>query len=272
MRNLKLTLAYDGTNYSGWQVQPDRPSVQGTLRDAFSRLTGEQATINGAGRTDAGVHALGQVANLRTDTKLPIERLLLGLQHYLPDDVAIRDIVDVPFEFHATLSARRKTYRYVVRPSRLRDPFSRGFAWRISHELDVQAMGEAASHLVGTHDFKCFETQGSPRAETVRTLFQADVFRAPEWPVMSAAFEPQRDDRGSYVVVEVTGDGFLYNMVRAISGTLVEVGLGKRSPASVASLMSNGRRAAAGQTAPPHGLFLVRVDYQENGSITGRKK
>lgn len=261
MRNLKLTLAYEGTRYSGWQVQPDRPSVQGALAEAFLRLTSEQVTINGAGRTDAGVHALGQVANLQTETRLPIERLILGLQHYLPDDIGIREIVEVPLEFHATLSARQKTYRYLVRPSRLRDPFSRRYAWRVSHPLDVSAMATAARHLVGTHDFKCFETQGSPRPHTVRTLFQADVFRAADWPVMSPDAAPQSHDDGPFVVIEVTGDGFLYNMVRAIAGTLVEVGLGKRSAESVAALLQDGQRPSAGQTAPAHGLFMVRVEY-----------
>ncbi len=261
MRNLKLTLAYEGTRYAGWQVQPDRPSVQGALAEAFFRLTSEQATVNGAGRTDAGVHALGQVANIRTATNLPIERLLLGLQHYLPDDIAIREIADVPMNFHATLSARRKTYRYLIRPSRLRDPFSRRYAWRVSHPLDVGAMNAAARPLVGTHDFKCFETQGSPRPHTVRTLFQADVFRAAPWAVMSPDVEPSRSDAGPFVVVEVTGDGFLYNMVRAIAGTLAEVGLGKRSSDSIAALIDHGQRASAGQTAPAHGLFLVRVEY-----------
>jgi tRNA pseudouridine38-40 synthase len=270
MRNLKLTLAYDGTHYSGWQVQPDRPSIQGTLREAFFQLTGEQVTINAAGRTDAGVHALGQVANIRTATKLPLERLRLGLQHYLPDDIGTREIAEVPFEFHATLSARRKMYRYVVRPSRLRDPFSRSYAWRVSHDLDAAAMAEAAHALVGTHDFKCFETQGSPRADTVRTLFQAGVMRAPEGAIFSAEKEPGCT-AGPYIFVEVTGDGFLYNMVRAIAGTLVEVGLGKRSPASMATLLEEGSRATAGQTAPPHGLFLVRVEYEEDADARSGK-
>ncbi len=266
MRNLRLTVAYDGTAYFGWQVQPDRPTVQGVLQEAFFKLTGERVSANCAGRTDAGVHALGQVANLRAETALPGERLLLGLQHYLPDDVAVREIADVRDDFHATLSAKRKTYRYVLRPSRLRDPFSRRYAWRLSHELDAQAMSEAATHLVGRHDFRCFETQGSPRVDTVRTLFDVRVFRCGPWPVLSPEAEPVPVGAGAFVIVEVTGDGFLYNMVRAITGTLVEVGLGKRRPAGVAGLIASGRRADAGQTAPPQGLFLVRVGYEEIGN------
>jgi len=266
MRNLRLTLAYDGTAYFGWQVQPDRPTVQAALQEAFFRLTGERANANCAGRTDAGVHALGQVANLRTGTRLPTERLILGLQHYLPEDIAVREVADVPEGFHATLSAKRKTYRYVIHSSRVRDPFSRGYSWRVSHDLDATAMARAAAHLVGRHDFRCFETQGSPRVDTIRTLFDARVFRCGPWSVMSAEAAPVADEGGPFVVIEVTGDGFLYNMVRAITGTLAEVGQGKRSAASVGGLIASCRRADAGQTAPPQGLFLVRVEYGEVSS------
>jgi tRNA pseudouridine38-40 synthase len=261
MRNLRLTVAYDGTDYFGWQIQPDRPTVQGVLQEAFRSLTGESASMNAAGRTDAGVHALGQVANVRTESRLPTERLVLGLQHYLPDDVAVLRIADVPIEFHATLAARRKTYRYVIHMSRVRDPFTRRYAWRVSHELDVAAMAKAATHLVGRHDFRCFETQGSPRVDTVRTLFDVRVERVGPWSLMSGSAEPAAA-AGPFVVVEVTGDGFLYNMVRAITGTLLEVGLGKRTPTGVAELITAGCRADAGQTAPPQGLFLVRVEYE----------
>lgn len=268
MRNIRLTLAYDGTAYFGWQIQPDRPTVQGVLQEALFRLTGERVNANCAGRTDAGVHALGQVANVLTATRLPLDRLLLGLQHYLPEDVAVRDVAEVPEEFHATLSAKRKTYRYVIHPSRLRDPFSRRYAWRVSHDLDVSAMAAAATHLVGRHDFRCFETQGSPRTDTVRTLFEVRVARCGSWRVLSPEAVPPPDDDGPFVVIEVTGDGFLYNMVRAIAGTLEEVGQGKRAPAGVAELVASCRRADAGQTAPPQGLFLVRVDYgTENGEV-----
>lgn len=265
MRNIRLTLAYDGTAYFGWQVQPDRPTVQGVLQEAFFRLAGERATANCAGRTDAGVHALGQVANVLTATRLPLDRLLLGLQHYLPDDVAVCEVAEVPEAFHATLSAKRKTYRYVIHTSRLRDPFTRRYAWRVSHALDASAMAAAATHLVGRHDFRCFETQGSPRTDTVRTLFEITITRCGPWRVLSPEAVPPPDDAGPFVVVEVTGDGFLYNMVRAITGTLVEVGQGKRTPSGVAGLTAACRRADAGQTAPPQGLFLVRVDYGEEG-------
>lgn len=264
MRNLRLTIAYDGTAYFGWQIQPDRPTVQGLLQEAFHKLTGEAVAANCAGRTDAGVHALGQVANLRTASQLPLERILLGLQHYLPDDVAIREVADVPPDFHATLSAKRKTYRYVVHPSRIRDPFTRRYAWRVSHALDESAMSRAATHLVGRHDFRCFETQGSPRVDTVRTLFDVQVRRCGPWAILSPETKPMPASDGPFFVIEVTGDGFLYNMVRAITGTLVDVGLGKRTADSLASLIASGRRAAAGQTAPPQGLFLVQVEYGEN--------
>ncbi len=261
MRNLRLTIAYDGSAYAGWQVQPDRPTVQAAVQEAYFRLTGERAPANCAGRTDAGVHALGQVANVRTASRLPVERLLLGLNHFLPDDVAVREVAEVPESFHATLSAKRKTYRYVLQEGRINDPFTRRYAWRINQPLDAAAMAAAGPHLEGRHDFRCFETQGSPRVDTVRTLFAVRVFRCGPWAVWSPPAEPIADAAGPFVIIEVTGDGFLYNMVRAIAGTLVEVGLGKRPPESVASLIAAGRRADAGQTAPPQGLFLVRVEY-----------
>ena len=261
MRNLRLTIAYDGTAYAGWQVQPDRPTVQEVVQEAFFRLTGERAHANCAGRTDAGVHALGQAANVRTATGLPTDRLLLGLNHFLPEDVAVREVVDVPEDFHATVSAKRKTYRYVLHTSRVIDPFVRRYAWRLNRPLDADAMAAGAKRLEGRHDFRCFETQGSPRVDTVRTLFAVRVDRCGPWAVWSPEAEPTPDDAGPFVTVEVTGDGFLYNMVRAIAGTLAEVGLGKRPPESVAALIASGRRADAGQTAPPQGLFLVRVEY-----------
>lgn len=271
MRNLRLILAYDGTAYAGWQIQPDRPTIQGELQEAFFRLTGERASANAAGRTDAGVHALGQVANLRTESRLPAERILLGLQHYLPDDVAVREVADVPADFHATLSAKRKTYRYVLHPSRVRDPFTRRYAWRLSHPLGVTAMAAAATRLIGRHDFRCFETQGSPRVDTVRTLFDVRVTRCGPWSPMSPDAEPRESHDGPFVVVAVTGDGFLYNMVRAITGTLVEVGQAKRTPDSLSALLTAGRRAHAGQTAPPQGLFLVRVDYGEESTVSSQQ-
>lgn len=261
MQNFKVTLAYDGTAYCGWQIQPDRPTVQSELQRAIFRLTNEHVSVNCAGRTDAGVHALGQVANFRSESRLSNERWLLGLQHFLPTDIAVLKIERVADDFHATISAKRKTYRYVILSSRLRDVFSRHYAWRISHPLDEHQMKEAAGHLIGTHDFRCFETQGSPRVDTIRTLFEVQVRRCQPWQLLSPEAEPVSDNQGAFLVVEVTGDGFLYNMVRAIAGTLVEVGLGKRSADSLATLIQSGRRADAGQTAPPQGLFLVRVGY-----------
>ena len=268
MRNLRLTVTYDGTDYFGWQIQPDRPTVQGTLQEAFHKLTGESASIVAAGRTDAGVHALGQVASVRTASHLSVERLHLGLQHYLPDDVAIRDVREVPEGFHATYCATRKTYRYVIHASRIRDPFTRRHAWRVPRGLDSEAMSAAAAHLVGRHDFRCFETQGSPRADTIRTLFDVRVIRSEPWAFLSPDVGPSSDPRGAFLAIEVTGDGFLYNMVRAIAGTLVEVGLGKRAPASVADVLASGRRAEAGQTAPSQGLFLVQVEYAKDSELT----
>ena len=270
-RNIKLTIAYDGTAYAGWQVQPGRATIQAAVQEAFFRLTGEQRLANCAGRTDAGVHALGQVANIRTLTTLPTERLLMGLNHFLPDDINIRSVVEVPIKFHATSSAKRKTYRYLIQTSRLRDPFHRRYAWRIQRSLDAAAMAVAAADLVGTHDFRGFESTGSPRQGTVRTLFAASVRREAAWNPWTAdpatepppTVKPAQGNGTAFLVIEVTGDGFLYNMVRAIAGTLVEVGLGRRLPGVIAELLASGDRGAAGPTAPPQGLFLVGVDYGE---------
>ena len=261
MNNLRLTIAYDGTRFAGWQIQPGLPTIQGEIQEAFFRLTGEKVTAHSAGRTDAGVHALGQVASIRTTSNLPLERILMGMQHFLPEEIVVRRVERVPLDFHPAFSSRRKTYRYVMLSSLLREPFLRRFAWRVRPGLDDSAMRRAAAFLEGRHDFRCFETQGSPRADTVRTLFSVRVRRGGVWPLLDASAQPMEDPGGPCVTIEVTGDGFLYNMVRAITGTLYEVGIGKRDVASVGRLIADGDRTLAGQTAPARGLFLVHVDY-----------
>lgn len=263
MKNLRLTIAYDGTHYAGWQIQPDLPTIQNEIQQAFARLTGESATAHSAGRTDAGVHALGQVASIRTRTSLAEERVLMGMQHFLPADIVVRRVETVPMDFHPAFSSQRKTYRYVMLASRIREPFLRRYAWHVRPGIHDADMRRAARSLVGRHDFRGFETQGSPRATTVRTLFDVAVRRCPAWPLLDAGALPAEDPAGPCIVIEVTGDGFLYNMVRAIAGTLYEVGIGKRTIESVARLLAEGNRAAGGQTAPARGLFLVGVEYGE---------
>ena len=248
-RWLKLTVAYDGTNYAGWQIQPQEPTVQAALAEAWQAITGEQTTLTASGRTDAGVHALGQVVGLATDSKLPTERLLLGLNAKLPDDIVVRAVEPAPPGFHATHDALRKLYRYQIYNSRVRPLFDRHYRWHLPQALDVAAMQSAAAQLVGRHDFACFETTGSERSSTVRTLSRVEV--------------GQGGNAGELIDIDVEGDGFLYNMVRGIVGTLVEVGRGAREPQWMAEVLASGDRRAAGPNAPALGLVLMRVDYAD---------
>lgn len=244
MRNLKFTLAYDGTRLVGWQRQAEGDSVQGLLEDALARFEGAPVTVHGAGRTDAGVHALGQVASAHVTFAHDTETLVRALNAQLPEDVRVMAIEEVPPDFHARFSARSKTYRYQIRHGRIADPFERTYVWHMPERLKVEAMRAAAAVLVGTHDFAAFQSAGSPTRDTVRTLTSSTL----------------TDDDGR-MTYEVSGDGFLRHMVRAIVGTLVEIGRGFRDPESMSPLLRGSARADAGPTAPPQGLFLVRVDY-----------
>jgi tRNA pseudouridine38-40 synthase len=244
MRWLKLTIAYDGTNYAGWQIQPTEPTVQAAIETAWHEITREQTRVMSAGRTDAGVHALGQVVSLATESPLSTTDLHRGLNAVLPEDVAIVALEEASENFHATYDAKRKTYRYQIHNGRTPDVFNRRFVWHYPQPLDAEKMHAAAQALVGKHDFASFESAGSERPDSIRTLFAVDVNR--------------KSDR---ITIEVTGDGFLYNMVRAIVGTLVEVGKGARNVTWPAEVLAACDRRVAGQTAPPHGLFLVRVEY-----------
>lgn len=263
MRNIRLTLAYDGTNYFGWQIQPNGQSIQSTLRDAVTKLTGEVPTILAAGRTDAGVHALGQVANFRTNSTIPSEKMRAGLQNFLPHDIVVRDVADVDVNFHATYSAKQKRYRYIIHNSRVNDPFLRHYAWRVGFELDTQRMNDAAQMLLGTHDFRCFESEFPNKATSVRTVFEAVVGSSSRWQLWSRPCDVRPFGDGPFVSFDIVADGFLYNMVRAIVGTLVKVGRKKWTPDDVKRIIENQDRSQAGETAPPQGLYLVEVDYQE---------
>jgi tRNA pseudouridine38-40 synthase len=263
MRILKLTLAYDGTRFVGWQRQADGESIQQLLEDALARFEGAPVTVHGAGRTDAGVHALGQVASASVTFTHPAATIVRALNAQLPEDVRILDVVDAASGFHARFSARSKSYRYCIRAGAVGDPFTRAFAWQLPEPLNVTAMTDAAAALVGTHDFAAFQSAGTEVASTVRTIFRSE-FRGPEGsaplpsiPQSGAELSGPRQ----HLVYEVMADGFLRHMVRAIVGTLVEIGRGWRSVESMAELIDHGARAEAGATAPPHGLFLVRVDY-----------
>jgi len=245
MRTLKLTLSYDGTRFVGWQRQNEGESVQGLLEDAVARLEGAPVTVQGAGRTDAGVHAIGQAASVRVTCLHDTTTLARALNAQLPRDIRVVAVEDRDERFHARFSARAKTYRYQIRNAAIASPFERAYVWHLQEPLALDAMNSAAALLVGTHDFAAFRSAGSGDvAGTVRTISQSS------W----------RDTTG-LLTYEITGDGFLRHMVRAIVGTLVEVGRGWREPADIAALLRGGTRAQAGATAPPQGLFLVSVDY-----------
>jgi len=249
MRTLKLTLSYDGTAYAGWQLQPQRPTVQAALEAAIEKLTGRPVRVRASSRTDAGVHALGQVVGLQTDCRLSPEVLRRALNAYLPRDIAVLGVEEVPEGFHATRDAVCKSYRYVIHDGPIRDVFAQRYCWHYAYgRLDAAAMHRAAQTLLGRHDFASFQSSGAERAHTVRTLFEIGVQRG-------GAGEPDR------IVLEVEGDGFLYNMVRAIVGTLVEVGRGEQPETWPADVVRAVDRSAAGPTAPPQGLWLVWVKY-----------
>jgi tRNA pseudouridine38-40 synthase len=265
MRNIRLTLAYDGSHYVGWQVQPNGTSVESVVTSAIEKLTGESVKLIGAGRTDSGVHALGQVANFHTVSTIGCEKFRRGLESHLPDDVTVRAVEDVAPDFHARYAAKRKEYRYVIHNSRIGIPFLRRYAYRFGAALDADRMHAAAQVLVGTHDFRSFESHFPNRATSVRTVSRLEVRRHDACPIGAQpdAVVPVPVIDGEFIWIDVAADGFLYNMVRAIVGTLLYVGRGKWSAADVERIRNEGDRSQAGETAPPHGLYLVNVDYME---------
>jgi tRNA pseudouridine38-40 synthase len=244
----KLTLAYDGTDFAGWQRQPNRRTVQGELEQALERITQQHSKCIASGRTDAGVHALGQVVSFTSSTQLPGPVLTKALNAELPEDMLVFEVREVHAGFHALRDALRKRYRYVIEDGRNRDLFDRKYVWHVYQPLDVEAMKRAATPLVGTHDFASYETSGSPRLTTVRT-------------VLDLLVERRAGELTDRIVIEVEADGFLYNMVRNIVGTLVAVGKGKEPPTWPAAVLELRDRTKAGMTAPPQGLFLVGVEY-----------
>ncbi|MGH9257179.1 MAG: tRNA pseudouridine(38-40) synthase TruA [Vicinamibacterales bacterium] len=256
-RTLKLTISYDGTRFVGWQRQADGVSVQGLLEDALARFEGDAVDVQGAGRTDAGVHALGQVASARMTSRHTTEALARGLNACLPPDVRVTRVEDAAPDFHARFSARSKTYRYLLRNAHLVSPFERAYVGHVPEPLDLLAMRAAADTLVGTHDFSAFRSTGSDVGDATRTVTQSEVHHVAGSLV---PFVPTGGDH-TLVAYEVSANGFLRHMVRAIVGTLVDIGRGRRAAASMAALLAGGSRAAAGATAAAHGLFLVRVDY-----------
>jgi len=244
MRNIKLTLSYDGTDFNGWQTQPGYRTIQEVLETAIASVTVARPHCNASGRTDAGVHALGQVVNFYTETRLSSEVLLRAINAHLPADVAVREVAEESQAFDANKDARLKLYRYVITDSAVRNPFVYRYATASRHLLDAAAMARASRCLLGRHDFHSFETEWPNRMTSIRTVSHLSVNRA-----------------GEYIWIDVEADGFLYNMVRAIAGTLMNVGRGYWPEEKVEGILNAEDRREAGPTAPPQGLFLMRVKY-----------
>lgn len=247
MRNLKVTLQYDGTDYVGWQRQATGVSIQALLEDALEPIEGAPVVVHGAGRTDAGVHALAQVATFELQAAIEPATLARALNGMLPPQIRVTAIQEVAPEFHARFSATGKIYEYRVVNAPLVSPFLHKYVWHVPHPLDLDAMREASTPLVGTHDFASFQGAGSFVASSSRTV------RSIEWEGGGGCDLP--------LIVRIEGDGFLRHMVRNIVGTLVEVGIGRWPPSEIVGIMASRARSQAGRTAPPQGLFLVRVLY-----------
>ena len=244
MRNIAMRLKYDGTAYHGWQVQKSDVTVAGTIEAALTKLTGERVKVTGCGRTDAGVHAESYCANFKSACSIPASRLPLAVNALLPDDIAVSAAVDAPEEFNAILSCRRKEYTYRIVNSRIRDPFltHRAYFYPVPLKLDV--MRAAAAAFVGTHDFAAVRSVGTETKTTVRTVYYCDIF----------------EEQGQ-VCMRVCADGFLYNMVRAIMGTVIYCSEGKLDPGDIPGLLKLGDRRLTGPTVPPQGLYMTRLWY-----------
>ncbi len=244
MRNIAIRLTYDGTAYHGWQIQRDDVTVAGEVERALRRLTGRETRVTGCGRTDAGVHALRYCANFRSDSTIPMERFPLALNPYLPEDIVCTAAVEAPEDFNAILSCRRKEYTYRILNSRFRDPLERNRAYFYPIPLKLDVMERAASMFVGTHDFAAVRSVGTETKTTVRTIYYCDIARD-----------------GDIVTMRVCADGFLYNMVRAIMGTVIYCSEGKLRPEDIPALLETRDRRLTGPTVPPQGLYLSGVVY-----------
>lgn len=245
MRNFKMVVEYDGSAYRGWQRQKNGLSIQQVLEEAIKKITAQKVSVIGSGRTDAGVHALNQVASFRCATKLPVNSIYRGVNSVLPEDIVVKEMEEVPFEFHAQRDVKSKIYVYKICNQKLRPALGRNYSWFVRFDLDLPKMRQAAKYLLGTHDFSCFCATGTDVKDRVRTIMNIEIKKVAE---------------GNIEII-VEAKGFLKYMVRNIIGTLVEVGRGKRQTEEMKKIIASRDRKIAGATAPAHGLFLKEVKY-----------
>ena len=252
MKRIRIFVAYDGTNYCGWQVQPNGVTIEEKLNKSLARLTGEEIRIIGASRTDSGVHALGNVAVFDTESSIPPERFAYALNQRLPEDIVVVRSDEVPADWHPRYQVSRKTYEYRILNRTFRMPNRRLDTYFYHHKLDVDKMKRAASYLVGEHDFKSFCAVGAQVKTTTRTIYSCEVEK----------------DGNDIITIRVTGNGFLYNMVRIIAGTLIRVGGGELAPDEMPRILGKKDRTAAGPTAPAHGLTMMGIEYEDAEGIS----
>ena len=245
MRNIKLTIEYDGRDFNGWQKQPNKLNIQGEIEEAIATITGEEIQLTASGRTDAGVHAIGQVANFKTNSNLPTQKFIVAINSKIKKSLRIKKAEEVEIDYHRRYNFMRKTYRYIIDNSEYGSAIYRKLEYHISQKLDIEKMKQAISYFEGEHDFKAFKSSGTSSKSSVRKIFKAQVIQ-----------------QGHRIIIELTGNGFLYNMVRIISGTIVDVGLGKIRPEDISNIILEKDRQKAGKTLPAHGLYLVSVEYE----------
>lgn len=246
MRNIKLIIEYDGKEFNGWQKQPDKLNIQGNIERAIEVITGEKVNLTASGRTDRGVHAIGQVANFKTNSELPIEKFPIAINSNLKKSIRIKEAEEVDERFHSRLTCKRKTYRYVINNSKYGTAIYRNQETHIPIKLNFEKMKKAIKYFEGEHDFKAFRASGTSSKSSVRTIYKAEIKQMPN----------------ERIWIELTGNGFLYNMVRIIAGTLVEVGMEKIEPEEILNIIQSKKREKAGKTLQPQGLYLLNVEYE----------
>ena len=244
LRNIKLTIEYDGTNYCGWQIQKNARSVQAVITETLTKITGHKITLYGASRTDSGVHARGQVANFRTQSRMTHYQFIKALNSNLPGDIVIRAVKDVSKSFNSMYDAKSKDYRYTILNSPIPSALDRSFYYFAPYPISIAPMKKAARYLVGRHDFRAFATKSSAKENCIRKIYSIKI-----------------TSKGDYIYIDIKGNGFLYNMVRTIVGTLLLVAQGKMESVNIKQIIKSRERKKAGPTAPAKGLCLLRVSY-----------